>query len=126
MFIITNIDNQAPFQLNITVGTKITKYVLTGEGGRRGSRKTLGEDTHDLSVTLPPASIAFVVVHGFQVDECLQEEGGGGEVIEVAAVNHPETSFYEVQRLALSQVVGALLAFLAFMFVVRKRRQQSR
>jgi heparanase 1 len=144
MFIITNIDNQAPFQLNITVGTKITKYILTGEGGRRGSRRVvlngkqvltindgklpdiIGEDTHDLSVTLPPASIAFVVVHGFQVDECLQEEGGGGEVIEVAAVNHPETSFYEVQRLALSQVVGALLAFLAFMFVVRKRRQQSR
>ena len=139
MFVITNIDNQAPFQLNITVGTKITKYILTGEDGRRGSQKVVlngnqlltindgklpeivGEDTHDLSVTLPPASIAFVVVHGFQVDKCLQEEGGG-EVIEVAAVNHPETSFYEVQRLALSQIVGALLAFLAFMFVVRKRR----
>lgn len=161
MFIITNIDNQAPFQLNITVGTKITKYVLTGERGRRGSRRVvlngkqvltindgklpeiIGEDTHDLSVTLPPSSIAFVVVHGFEVDECLQEEGREEEVIEVAAVNvtshieevgvgsslmseEPETLFHEVQRLALSQVVGALLAFLAFMFVVRKRRQQSR
>jgi len=143
MFVITNIDEQAPFQLNITVGTKITKYILTGEHGRRGSRKVvlngnqvltinngklpdiIGEDTHDLSVTLPPASIAFVVVHGLQVDQCLQEVGGGGGVIEVDAVNHPETFFYEVQRLALLQVVS-LLVFLAFIFVVRTKTRQSR
>ena len=118
------------------------KQVLTINDGKLP--EIIGEDTHDLSVSLPPSSIDFVVVHGFQVDECLQQEDGGGEeVIEVAAANvtshieevgvgaslmseEPETLFHEVQRLALSQVVGALLAFLAFMFVVRKRRQQSR
>ena len=88
MFVMTNFDMESSFNLNITVGTQITKYVLTGKGGSRNSQSVVltdkllkiengqlpeivGEHTDDLLIALPPASIAFVIVHGFQVDECV-------------------------------------------------------
>jgi len=88
IFVITNID-KSPFSVYITVGTHVTKYILRGKSGRRDSQSVvlngnhlltidngklpeiIGEGTDDLVVTLPPLSIAFVVVHGFQVDECV-------------------------------------------------------
>jgi len=169
IFVITNIDKKSPFSLNITVGTRITKYILTGKGGRRDSRSVVlngnqlltiengqlpeivGEDTEDLVITLPPVSIAFVVVHGFQVDECVspivaatnetskikyassliteeQPQVSSDEYVPFIAseseMHHPVT-IHEVQQLAIAQLLGAV-AFFAFIFFLRKRIRKSR
>ncbi len=89
MFVVTNFDKKSSFNLSIPVGTQITKYILTGKGSSRESKSVIlngnqllaidngqlpaivGEDTDDLAVVLPPASIAFIVVHGYQVGECV-------------------------------------------------------
>jgi len=170
IFIITNIDKTSPFSLNITIpGTHITKYILTGKDGRRDSRSVLlngnhlltidngklpeivGEDTDDLVVTLPPVSIAFVVVHGFQVDECVpplvaavngisqidfasslstEEQrqvsiDGNVPFIASESERHHPVTFHEVQQLAFAQLLVAVVFFM-FIFFLRKRIRKSR
>ena len=170
MFVVTNIDKKSPFQLNIAVGTKITKYILTGKDGRRDSQNVVlnsnqlltiengklpeivGESTDDLEVTLPPMSIAFVIVHGFQVDGCIpptvtaangtsplyedesfmtaeqhevSTEGHVPKVASKSGMHHPESFQNEVELLMLLQLFGAVV-FVLFIFCFRKRIRQQR
>ncbi|KAL7495609.1 hypothetical protein ACHAWT_009604 [Skeletonema menzelii] len=164
LVIITNIDKKSPFSLNITVGTHITKYILTGKGGRRDSKSVMlngnqllkiengilpeivGEDTDDLVIILPPVSIAFVIVRGFQVNECVlpiivaanqtsslssiveqPQVSSDGHVPFIASeseMHHPVT-VHEVRQLALAQLLCAIV-FFAFILYVRKRIRKSR
>jgi hypothetical protein len=167
IFVITNIDKETSFNLNITAGTHITKYILTGKNGRRDSRSVVlngnqlltiengqlpeivGEDMDDMSVTLPPVSIAFVTVHGFEVDECVPPTVSAAAATSLindttsisledqhqyttsdrhnhvpfiaseSEMHYPAT-FDEVQLLSLVQMLGALV-FFAFILCLRKR-----
>eukprot|EP00985_Skeletonema_marinoi_P014495 scaffold7350_cov176-Skeletonema_marinoi.AAC.1 len=168
IFVITNIDKEeSSFNLNITVGTHVTKYILTGKNGRRDSRSVVlngnqlltiengqlpeivGEDTDDMRVTLPPVSIAFVTVHGFEVDECVppivtaatetshinyttsisledQHQYTTSDIHDHVPFIASESAMYysatfdEVQLLSLVQILGAMV-FFAFILCLRKR-----
>jgi heparanase 1 len=97
VFVAINISESRGINLNITMGVNRTVYVLqpnAREGMRsqrvllNGRPMSIGSDAslptvHGLGVTLarsdlthvPPISIAFVVVHGANVEECLPSAG---------------------------------------------------
>ena len=163
IFVITNIDKTSPFTLNITVGTQVTKYILTGKDGRRDSRKVrlndnqlltidngqlpkiVGNTTDDMMVTLPPVSIAFVVVHGFTVDECVTQVNVA-DTSDVNPIKHspistnyqshiivpfssetemdPDSTVLGIDCVAIAQLCSILV--LLFIFLLGKRLHKSR
>ncbi len=135
IFVVTNFDKRSSFNINITIGTKITKYILTGKGSSRESKSVIlngkqlltidngqlpeivGEDTDDLVAVLPPASIAFIVVHGFHVSECaspnnITTETGTSPVI-VDYTSSSSTLLEEQHQIATSDGDGDNTVFFA-------------
>ena len=174
IFIVTNFDKGSSFNLNITVGSQITKYILTGKGGRRDSKSVVlndkqllqiengqlpeidGEHTDDLLLVLPPASIAFVIVHGFQVNVCAPPVAAAATELSAPVVYNSSVSlgdqhqvatsdgrdnvpyvaseiemnyqapYQEVQRLMLGQVLAAAVFFTFLMCFGIRRMRRAR
>lgn len=171
IFVVTNFDKGSSFNLNITVGSQITKYILTGKGGRRDSKSVVlndkqllqiengqlpeidGEHTDDLLLVLPPASIAFVIVHGFQVNVCAPPVAAAATELSAPVVYNSSVSLddqhqvvrddflygtsereinyqvpyhQEVQRLMLGQVLAAAVFFTFLLCFGSRRMRRAR
>ena len=172
IFVVTNFDKGSSFNLNITVGSQITKYILTGKMGSRNSKSVVlngkqllqiengqlpeidGEHTDDLLLVLPPASISFVIVHGFQVNVCAPPVAAAATELSAPVVYTSSVSLddqhqvatsdvrndvpyvtseremnyqapiQEVQRLMLGQVLAAAV-FFTFLLCMRRMRARK-
>ena len=106
VFVVINIDEKSSFDLNITLGTSRSEYVLTPHTNHLTSQKvllngqplsirsdgTLSDIQGNLNTPytparIPPKSISFLVSHGSNVDQCSSLKDNGASTIMHGPIN---------------------------------------